>query len=70
MIVDAFNLAFRYKDTEKTFVEDYIKTISSLGRSYDASRIILAADKGVSSFRTSNIFLNIKLIGLKNIRTN
>lgn len=53
MIVDAFNLAFRYKDVEKPFVEDYIKTISSLGRSYNASKIILAADKGVSSFRTS-----------------
>lgn len=59
MIVDAFNLAFRYKDTEKPFVEDYIKTISSLGRSYDASRIILAADKGVSSYR-SEIFPEYK----------
>ena len=52
-----FNLAFRYKDTEKP--QTILKTISSLGRSYDASRIILAADKGASAYRTS-IFLSIK----------
>jgi len=52
MIVDALNLAFRYKHTERSdFAEDYYKTVKSLAKSYQCSRIILANDWGKSSYR-------------------
>jgi 5'-3' exonuclease len=52
MIVDSLNLAFRYKHTERRdFAEDYYKTVKSLAKSYQASRIILACDWGKSSYR-------------------
>lgn len=54
MIVDALNLAFRWKHSGATeFVDDYIKTVDSLARSYKASQIIIACDKGSSTFRKS-----------------
>ena len=53
MIVDALNLAFRYKHSKKpNFGEDYLKTVQSLAQSYKASRILITADWGSSSYRT------------------
>ena len=52
MIVDALNLAFRYKHSGALeFVDDYIKTVESLKRSYKAKDVIIACDKGSSSYR-------------------
>ena len=52
LIVDALNLAFRWKHSGALeFVDDYIKTVNSLAQSYKASKIIIASDSGNSSFR-------------------
>lgn len=61
LIVDAMNLAFRYKPYKakkgekpqpvKPFVDDYIKTVESLARSYNCGKIIIAADQGGSIYR-------------------
>lgn len=52
MIVDALNLAFRYLHAKSDkFVDDYIRTVESLKKSYKASKVIIAADKGSSRFR-------------------
>lgn len=52
MIVDAMNLAFRWKHSGATdFVHDYIQTVLSLAKSYDAGTIIIAADWGGSEYR-------------------
>ena len=53
MIVDALNLAFRYKHSKKpNFGEDYLRTVQSLAQSYKASRVLITADWGSSSYRT------------------
>lgn len=52
LIVDALNLAFRWKHRGVLeFSEDYQRTVSSLATSYDASRIVLACDWGSSTYR-------------------
>lgn len=52
LIVDALSLAFRYKHSGKTdFAEDYLATVKSLARSYQCGRIVIACDKGSSSYR-------------------
>jgi len=56
LIVDAMNVAFRwkpYKPNERVgkFAEDFVSTIESLARSYDAGRIIVAADMKGSWYR-------------------
>jgi DNA polymerase-1 len=56
LIVDAMNLAFRwkpYKAGERVpkFTSDFIATIESLARSYDAGQIIVVADMKGSSYR-------------------
>lgn len=52
MIVDALNLAFRYKHNSTTdFAEDYIRTVNSLKKSYKASHVIIACDQGSSTYR-------------------
>jgi 5'-3' exonuclease len=52
MVVDALNLAFRWKHSGATnFAEDYLRTIESLKKSYKAKWIIIAADQGSSSYR-------------------
>lgn len=52
MIVDQLNLSFRYKHSKSTeFVDDYIRVIDSLKRSYKAGKVIIACDKGSSSYR-------------------
>ena len=52
MIVDALNLAFRYKHSgTRDFAEDYLRTVESLAKSYKAQYIIIATDQGSSSYR-------------------
>lgn len=52
LIVDALNLAFRWKHQGKTdFAADYIATVQSLAQSYNCEKIIIAADQGSSSYR-------------------
>jgi 5'-3' exonuclease len=52
MVVDALNLAFRWKHSGATdFAEDYKRTIESLKKSYKAKWVIVAADQGSSSYR-------------------
>lgn len=52
MIVDAMNLAFRWKHNGMlTFANDFVSTINSLAASYDAGTIIVAADWKGSSYR-------------------
>ena len=52
IIVDALNLAFRYKHSKKQdFAEDYLRTVQSLANSYKADNILITADWGSSSYR-------------------
>ena len=54
MIVDALNLAFRYKHSKKpNFGEDYLRTVQSLATSYNAGKVLITADWGSSSYRTN-----------------
>jgi len=52
LVVDALNLAFRYKHSGATdFATDYIRTVDSLKKSYKASHAIITCDQGSSSYR-------------------
>ena len=52
LIVDALNLAFRWKHQGRTdFRYDYQNTVKSLAKSYDCERIIITADWGSSTYR-------------------
>jgi 5'-3' exonuclease len=52
MIVDALNLAFRYKHQKKrNFADDYLRTVQSLATSYNAGCVYITADLGSSSYR-------------------
>ena len=52
IVVDALNLAFRYKHSgAKDFASDYLRTVESLAKSYRAQHVIIAADQGSSSYR-------------------
>lgn len=52
MIVDAMNLAFRWKHSgQLNFVDDYARTVASLARSYKSGRVVIAADWGGSTYR-------------------
>ena len=52
LIVDALNLAFRYKHSKKpNFAEDYLRTVQSLANSYKADNVLITADWGSSSYR-------------------
>lgn len=52
LIVDALNLAFRWKYQGRTdFRYDFRQTIDSLAHSYDCNKIIITADKGSSEYR-------------------
>ena len=52
MIVDALNLAFRWKHSGALkFVDEYMKVVESLRRSYSAGKVIIACDMGSSSYR-------------------
>jgi len=52
MIVDALNLAFRWKHQGRTdFRYEYEKTVKSLADSYKCENVIMTADGGSSSYR-------------------
>ncbi len=52
LVVDALNLAFRWKHQGRTdFRHEYVATVQSLARSYKCDRIIITADKGSSEYR-------------------
>lgn len=52
MIVDGLNLAFRYHISGATdFMEDYMRTVSSLQKSYKCGKVILTCDWGKSTYR-------------------
>ena len=52
LIVDALNLAFRWKHQGRTdFRYDYQDTVKSLAKSYDCKNIIITADWGSSTYR-------------------
>jgi len=52
IVVDSLNLAFRYKHKgDLFFLEDYIRTVESLKKSYKASTVIILGDWGGSSYR-------------------
>lgn len=51
LIIDGLNLAFRYKyANKKIFAQEYISTVQSLARSYEARDIIVLSDGG-STYR-------------------
>lgn len=52
LVVDSLNLAYRYLHAKSSdFVEDYIRVVESLKRSYKAGKVIITADKGGSKYR-------------------
>lgn len=52
MIVDSLNLGFRWKHAGQfDFLEDYIRTVESLRKSYQAGKVIVASDWGSSRYR-------------------
>jgi len=52
LVVDALNLAFRWKHQGRTdFRYEYEKTIESLANSYNCKKIIVTADWGSSTYR-------------------
>lgn len=52
LIVDSLNLAFRYKHKQAiNFLEDYIRTVDSLKKSYKASQVVILSDWGSSTYR-------------------
>jgi 5'-3' exonuclease len=51
LIIDGFNLAFRYKHANKrNFAVEYLATVSSFAHSYDAKQIVILSDGG-SNYR-------------------
>lgn len=52
MIVDALNLGFRWKHSGAVhFMDEYIRTVESLAKSYEAGSVVIACDEGSSSYR-------------------
>jgi 5'-3' exonuclease len=53
LLVDGVNLAFRYlqRKNYNNYTDDYIRTVTSLGKSYGAKRIICCFDSGASAYR-------------------
>lgn len=52
LVIDALNLAFRYKHANKPdFGVDYIRTVRSLASSYKCGQVLILADDGHSSYR-------------------
>lgn len=50
MLVDALNMAFRFRE-KSDFAKEYIDTLLSLQKSYNCGKIIVACDYGSSSYR-------------------
>jgi len=60
LIIDALNLAFRYKHSgEQYFATKYIDVVKSLARSYDCAHVIITSDLGSSQYRL-NIYPDYK----------
>jgi 5'-3' exonuclease len=60
MVVDAINLAFRWKHMGKfDFEYDYMRTVESLAKSYNCGKVIIASDFKGSSYR-KNIYPEYK----------
>lgn len=54
LIVDGLNLAFRYKHSGATkFFKEYLATVQSFRKSYNAKYVVIATDSGKSSYRKS-----------------
>lgn len=53
LLVDGVNIAFRYlhRNNYANFTDDYIRTVSSLAKSYEAKRVICCFDAGASLYR-------------------
>jgi DNA polymerase-1 len=52
LLVDSLNLCFRYAARKDLFfLEDYVRTVESLKKSYKADQVIYLADWGSSSYR-------------------
>ena len=52
LVVDALNLAFRWKHQGRTdFRYEYQRTVQSLAKSYDCKNVIITADLGSSTYR-------------------
>jgi 5'-3' exonuclease len=53
LLIDGVNIAFRYlhRNNYNNFTDDYIRTVTSLGNSYQAKRIICCFDAGASLYR-------------------
>ena len=50
MVVDALNMCFSFRG-QRNFAESYLNMVNSLKRSYKAEDVIIACDKGSSSYR-------------------
>lgn len=50
LLVDGLNMAFSFRG-KLNFQEQYVKMITSLKRSYKASKVIVCVDKGSSTYR-------------------
>lgn len=54
LVVDCLNLGFRWKHSGDTdFLDNYVKTVDSLKKSYKASHVVLTCDSGSSNYRKS-----------------
>lgn len=53
LLLDGVNIAFRYlqRHNYANYTDDYIRTVASLGKSYQAKRIICCFDSGASVYR-------------------
>lgn len=52
LVVDSLNLAFRWKHQKALFfLDEYVRTVESLKKSYKASKVIILSDWGKSSYR-------------------
>lgn len=61
MLVDCLNLAFRFKHRGQTeFSAEFLRTITSLAKSYSAKQVVLLADWGHSSYRR-NVYPGYKM---------
>lgn len=52
LLVDGLNMSFSFRG-RLNFQEQYVKMITSLKRSYKASKVIICVDKGSSAYRKS-----------------
>lgn len=52
LVIDALNLAFRWKHSGDTdFLDSYRRTVDSLRKSYKCGKVVIACDSGSSSYR-------------------